>query len=101
MDKRVYQIATDFAQKVRSLHPVKNIYLYGSNVKGEAHKNSDIDIAVVVENIDDDEYFKLNGELFDVAADYHSNIEPNLLVDDGEYDKYSFLSEVIESGILL
>jgi len=80
-------------------YPVKAVYLYGSHASGKANENSDIDIAVVVEEIENEEYFDIFGKLFVIAADFHANIEPNLIVDDGEYDKYSFLAEVAESGI--
>jgi len=77
------------------------MYLYGSHAKGTAKEHSDIDIAVVIEPMGDKEYYNIFGELFNIAADFNANIEPNLLIDDGEYCKYSFLAEVMETGRLL
>jgi len=101
MDSGVYKVVTEFAQEVRSLYKVKAVYVYGSYAKGLASASSDIDIAVIIEPVTDSEYSNIFGELFNIAAGYDANLEPNLLVDDGEYCKYSFLAEVIETGQMI
>jgi predicted nucleotidyltransferase len=98
MDCRVIEIANDYAKKVREQHHVKAIYLYGSQVRGTVNKYSDIDIAVVFEPFPEKDYFKIFGNLFSIAAKYEDNIEPNLLIDDGDIDKYCFLHEVMTTG---
>jgi len=97
----VYKIVTDFALEVKSLYKVKAVYIYGSYVKGLANANSDMDVAVIIEPVTDNEYSNIFGELYNIAAGYDANLEPNLLVDDGEYCKYSFLAEVIETGRMI
>ena len=100
MDSGIYQVVTDFAKQIKNECPVtvKSVYIYGSHVKGLACRNSDIDVAVVIGPVADSEYNQVFGELFNIAAAYDANLEPNLLVDDGEYCKYSFLAEVMETG---
>lgn len=90
-----------FARIVRERYSPKAIYLYGSQVKGIAKANSDVDLAVIVEPMDSGRYMSMFSGLFSVAADFESNIEPNLIVDDGAYDKFSFLAEVMETGLLI
>jgi len=99
MDRTAHQIAVAFAQRVKGQCPVKAIYPYGSHVKETAHQDSDIDIAVVVGPTEVNEFYHFWGELFNIAADYLANIEPNLLIDDGNYSKYNFLAEVMETGV--
>jgi len=100
MDTAINEIVMRFADAVSQRHKTKAIYLYGSQAKGVADKYSDIDIAVVVEPINDTEkYMKVASDLFSIAADFEANIEPNLLEDDGEYNRFSFLAEVMETGL--
>jgi predicted nucleotidyltransferase len=91
----------NYVHEVKKQYPIKSAYLYGSHVKGTSHDKSDIDIAFIVEPMDEKNYYAIFGELINIAAKFTSNIEPNLLVDDGEYCKYSFLAEVMETGQLL
>ena len=101
MDTRINEIALDYVQEVKKQYPIKSAYLYGSQASGAAHEKSDIDIAFVVEPMDEKKYYAIFGDLFNIAAKFTPSIEPNLLVDDGDYCKYSFLAEVLETGRLL
>ena len=101
MDTSINGVALGYAQEVMKQYPIKAAYLYGSQIKGTAHESSDIDIAFVIEPMDEKKYYAIFGELFNIAAKFTANIEPNLLVDDGDYCKYSFLAEVMETGQLL
>jgi predicted nucleotidyltransferase len=98
MDTCINEIAQKYAERIKTQIACKDIYLYGSHARGNANPNSDIDIAVVVDPIDNESYMKLFGKLFSFAVEVDDRIEPNLLIDDGIYDKYSFLSEVKETG---
>ena len=101
MDNGVYQLVADFTQKVKKTYQVKAVYIYGSHAKGTANADSDIDIAIIIEPVTDAEYGRVFGELLNIAAGYDANLEPNLLVDDGTYCKYSFLAEVMETGQMI
>ena len=54
------------------------IVIYGSYLKGTADENSDIDIAVVVDDIEGD-YLKISAELFNLVRGINKKIEPILL----------------------
>ena len=101
MDTSIDTIVNLYASQVNERYKPKGIYLYGSHVKGIATKYSDIDIAVVFDSNEEDEYMDIFSDLFSIAAKYDANIEPNLLIDDGDYCKYSFLAEVMETGKLI
>lgn len=54
MDKRTaYEIAEKYIESIRSKYTISQAFLFGSYAKGTFHDDSDIDIAVVVENVDD------------------------------------------------
>jgi len=102
VDNRINEAARRYARKVNERFKPKAIYLYGSQAKGTANKYSDIDIAVVIEPINNiHKHIDLLSELMSIASDFEENIEPNLLEDDGEYDRFSFLAEVMETGQLI
>jgi len=98
MDKKVIKIAKLYARKVKSLMPVSMVVLYGSHAKGTAGKNSDIDIAVIVDKFDGD-YLKISAELFNLVRFVNKRIEPVLLC--REYDKSGFLENVLKNGKII
>jgi len=101
MDSAVNDIVIKYAQAVNQKYSPKAIYLYGSYASGEAHKDSDIDVAIVFESMESDEYVNIFTGLSSIASRIDYNIEPNLLVDDGDYSRYSLLAEVIKTGQLI
>ena len=76
--------AIEIAQKYKALvtkHlPLKVLYLYGSYSKGNHTEDSDIDIAVVVEYMNDD-YFEDTPLLWKLKSKISNLIEPVLLRD--------------------
>jgi len=78
--------------------PVSMVVLYGSHAKGTAGKNSDIDIAVIVDKFDGD-YLKISAELFNLVRSVNKRIEPVLLC--REYDKSGFLENVLKNGKII
>ena len=99
MDNSVNEIARRYAQAVIQRYKPKAIYLYGSYANGAPKEDSDIDIAVVFEPLNSDEYISVFSGLSSIAAKVDYNIEPNLLIDDGDYCKYGILAEVMKTGI--
>jgi predicted nucleotidyltransferase len=98
MDKKTIEIAKLYTQKVRSYMPVSMVILYGSHARGTAGKNSDIDIAVVVDKFHGD-YLKTSSELFNLVRTINKRIEPVLLC--RENDKSGFLENVLKHGKII
>jgi predicted nucleotidyltransferase len=98
MDKEIIKIAKLYAQKVKSYMPVSMVILYGSYAGGTAGKNSDIDIAVVVDKFRGD-YLKTSAELFNLVRTVNKRIEPVLLC--REYDKSGFLENLLKHGKII
>ena len=98
MDRNIDYIITEYAKQVQEAYNPKAIYLFGSYAKGEENNYSDIDIAVVINPIDMNKYMDLAGKLWSIAARFDSEIEPKLIIDGGEDDKFSLLYEVKKTG---
>jgi predicted nucleotidyltransferase len=98
MDKEIIKIAQLYAKKVTSYLPVKMVILYGSYVTGGAKKDSDIDIAVVVDKFRGD-YLKTSAELFNLVRTINKHIEPVLLV--CNHDAGGFLDRILKNGKII
>ena len=101
MDIGTNEIVKQFARRVNEQFKPKAIYLYGSQIKGTANQHSDIDIAVVFTSLDGESRLDVISDLLSIAAKFDANIEPNVLIDDGDYCRFSFLAEVLETGQLI
>ena len=95
MDKKVVEIAKRYARMVADRMSISMVVLYGSHVRGSADKNSDIDIAVVVDNFRGN-YLQTSAELFNLVRSVNRRIEPVLLCRD--HDKSGFLENVLKHG---
>ena len=99
MDTRIHEITLKFAKEVKVVYNPLAIYLYGSHANDTATGTSDIDIAVVFPPMEVHERMDILSGLLTLAAKIDGSIEPNVVIDDGNYNKYGFLAEVIETGI--
>ena len=96
VEEKVLTTAREYAAAVRKTMNVRNIFLYISHAKGEAKKDSDIDIAVVADQVPGD-YLDTMASLWRLTNDVDENIEPVLLLTSG--DESGFLDIVQRTGI--
>jgi uncharacterized protein len=96
--EKVMSIAKAYADSVRRIMPVRSIYLYGSWARGTAGKDSDIDIAVIVDELPED-YLGTLKLLWKLTRGEGVDIEPVLL--NGREDRSGFLATVLKTGIPL
>ena len=75
---------------------IEAIYLFGSYAKDTYNENSDIDVAIVVNNITGD-FFSVNPMLWKLRREIDDRIEPVLI--DSNNDRSGFLEEIRRSGI--
>ena len=91
-----------YKQLVREYFPVQieQFWLFGSYAKNNAHKDSDIDIALVVNHLDKN-YSVLNTEplLWRLKRQVDFRIEPHIIARDTDYA--GFLDEIQKTGILI
>ena len=99
MDKKtVIKRVKKYADTVKKNFPVKKIILYGSYAKGTHREDSDIDVAVILESVDDD-FLKSETKLFRLKRDIDPRIEPILLEE--KNDKSGFLEEILKIGEII
>ena len=98
MDRAVNEAVEQYAAIVKERYNPLKIYLYGSHAKGKNDENSDIDVAVVFPVLNHSDYMTVFGDLFLLAADVDSRIEPNIFIDDGNIDRFCMLYEVVKTG---
>ena len=84
-----------YADVVRQNFNVKKVILYGSYSRGSARKDSDIDVAVVFNRIDED-FLMVAAKLFRLRREIDTRIEPVLLEESN--DKSGFLEEILKTG---
>ncbi len=77
---------------------VEELILYGSYAKGNARKDSDVDVAVVVDKISGD-FFSTRPLLWKLRREIDDRIEPVLV--EKSHDESGFLAEIIKNGIAI
>lgn len=99
LDKEtVVNMAQRYAFEVEKLLKPQAIVLFGSYVKGTAHDNSDIDIAVILDGFSGD-YLETSKQLYRIRRNISADIEPVLL--DSTSDESGFVAEVLRTGVKL
>jgi len=87
-----------YADLVRQNFNVKKIILYGSYSRDAARRDSDIDVAVVLDRVDDD-FLISEARLFRLRREIDARIEPVLLEESN--DKSGFLEEILKTGEII
>ncbi len=92
-------LAQKYVQKVCENYKIKAIILFGSYAKGTEHEDSDIDIAVITDDIKTDT-FDEEVKLMILRKGIDYRIEPHIItVADYENDETPFVVEVKNTGI--
>lgn len=98
MDKdEVVVIVKKYADSVKEKIKPQKVILYGSFAKGNWHENSDIDVAVIVDSINDDDILETKKMLFKLRRGIDDRIEP-ILLEGNASDRSGFLKEVLRHG---
>ncbi|MBF0204847.1 MAG: nucleotidyltransferase domain-containing protein [Desulfamplus sp.] len=87
-----------YAELIRITFAVKYIILYGSYAKNNYKEDSDIDVAVVVDNIKED-FLETIAKLYKLTRGIDDRIEPILL--DARHDESGFLEQILNEGKVL
>ena len=99
LDKRsVIKKVTKYADLVNTIISPNKIVLYGSFAKGNWNENSDIDVAIIMDEIGED-YLLLMKRLNKLTRGVDYRIEPVLL--EPKDDIGGFLSNILLTGLLI
>ena len=98
-NKLIMEIVQKYVEKICENYKVEAIILFGSYAKGTEHEDSDIDIAVITDDIKTDKFDEeLNLMKLRRGIDYR--IEPHIIsISDYENDETPFVVEVKNTGI--
>ena len=88
-------MARKYAEAVKKEFAPDAVVLFGSYVKGTAHEDSDIDVAVVFNGFTGD-WLKASSHLWKLRRGISFHIEPHLL--DAAEDKSGFVKHVFKTG---
>ena len=89
------KLARRYSDRVRKHMRVRKVVLYGSQLRGTAGEDSDIDIAVITRGLDEN-FLDLAAELYRLRSDVDIHIEPILL--DEAHDRSGFIEELLRTG---
>jgi len=100
MDKRTDQLVNAFISKVASQNPnLVTTYLFGSYAKQNERNESDIDIAIVLDNLLDEQKFDVQVQLMVLASQFDSRIEPHPFSTSDFNSQNPFVYEIMRTGI--
>ncbi len=90
-----------FHELICKKYPVKGMFLFGSHAKGNARKDSDIDVAVILDYSNHSKRIDITAKLFHEASKIDYAIEPKCVFWDEykQHEKASILGEIIRTGI--
>lgn len=88
----------EYTEVVKRHFDVDKVILYGSYSRDAAHKDSDIDVAVVLKHVDDD-FLATAAKLFHLRREIDTRIEPVLL--EVSNDRSGFLEEILKTGEII
>jgi predicted nucleotidyltransferase len=94
-------ILDKYMRKVIPYLDPREIILFGSQARGTAHKDSDIDVAIIVDYFDETKgnFLEVLTELYIMSDGIDLRIEPHLM--EADIDHSGFLAQVRHSGKLL
>jgi predicted nucleotidyltransferase len=93
-------IIRDYIQLVKDNYPAfKKAFLFGSFAKGYSNADSDIDIALIFEKLEDDKKFDLQVSLMLLATQIDNRIEPHPISAEDVGAGNPFIAEILESGV--
>lgn len=90
-------IARSYKEAILPLLSNAKVYLYGSCSRNEAHKDSDIDVAVVIPKLKGD-WLDTTSSLWLATIDIDTSIEPILLE---ECNPSPLYDDVVRNGIVV
>jgi predicted nucleotidyltransferase len=96
--EQALSITRSFVDLLRNAgYPIRSAYLFGSVVKGTQDSDSDIDIALIVEGVQDT--FDLQVEFMKLRRSIDLRIEPHPFNAEDAADPDPFLREVESTGL--
>ena len=99
ISNELMKIVQKYVDKILENYNVEAIILFGSYAKGTEHEDSDIDIAVITDDIENDIFYE-EVKLMILRKGIDYRIEPHIIrIQDYKEVSTPFIQEVINTGI--
>jgi|ERR1035437_507994 predicted nucleotidyltransferase len=100
MDKRTDTSIKEYIASIINQNiGLKKAYLFGSFAKNNERDESDIDIALVLDNLNDADKFDTQVQLLLLASRFDNRIEPHVFSDKDFLVDNPFSNEIMKTGI--
>ncbi len=100
MDQGINKSINDYLASVaENNHKLIKAYLFGSYARNAQHPGSDIDLALVLDDIEDNERFDIQVQLMVLASRFDLRIEPHPISKMEFALNGPFISEIKRTGI--
>ena len=96
-DTAIIESAVKFVNQIPKELGVRKSYLFGSYAKGTAREDSDIDVAVVLDNMND--FFEVQMLLMRLRRKIDLRIEPHPINAKDFNENNPFAYEIVETGL--
>jgi len=97
-EKQTPEAAMRYAVFLRKTKPgIKKIFLFGSYATGRFNEDSDIDLAIIFENLSDS--FDMQVELMKVRRKFDTRIEPHPFSESDFNPSNPLAREILENGL--
>ena len=99
MDQRaVIEIVTKYTTFLKNKgYMIEKVYLFGSYAKGHYSEDSDIDLAIAINNLSNS--FIMQIQLMKLSRKFDSRIEPHPFDDTDFNSSNPFANEILKTGI--
>ena len=98
-NKLIMEIVQKYVDKICENYKIEAIILFGSYAKGTNNENSDIDIAIITDDFEND-IFDEELNFMKLRRNIDTRIEPHLIrIEDYKNAETPFIKEVIDTGI--
>jgi uncharacterized protein len=95
--REIIEKLKNYKELLMPYYDLHKVILFGSYVKGNQNEYSDIDVAVIVNYINED-FFTYAPRLWRLRAEIDDRIEP-ILFNKSDPDYSGFLEEILKTGI--
>jgi len=100
MDKKTNRAIKQFIKKVSEQNTkLVSVYLFGSYAKNNQRPESDIDIALFIENLNDSDKFDIQVQMMLLASQFDSRIEPHPFSYQEWMSEQPIINEIKKTGI--
>jgi uncharacterized protein len=100
MDKRINNSIRQYVSAIASKTPgFVTAYLFGSYAKNTQTVESDIDIALIIDNLNDSDKFDVQVKCMIIASKFDTRIEPHPLSKQDLTSDNPFVYEIKKTGI--